>query len=340
VADRVADEYRRILAHCESNAALLPPYLVQQSRDWTGETYLAAYRGLLGAIPAPLSGKRAVDFGCKYGHLAPLLLAHGCTEVIGVDAQADYVDAGNALFGTLYSNVRLVRSEEGLIPVQPDAADLVIMNEVISHVNPAFLDTIWRETARILSRGGLLFISDGNNAANPMVQRVLPELYAKWENGPDGAPTDRDVVTTSFVNRRKAMIRERYPGLQGDEVDFVAENTSGLFGTAFLRTVDDYVRTKALIRRPYRYGDCPVSPEASGIVMERGFHPAQLELALAEYGFAARQLKPALSFGGAGLRGLVRGLRDAAKHLARRATNRDWYRSLSEGFQLVAIKVR
>ena len=57
-------------------------------------------------------------------------------------------------------------------PVQADRiiaegqADLVIMNEVISHVNPAFLDTVWRETparsATSASVGGAAAYAVGN----------------------------------------------------------------------------------------------------------------------------------------------------------------------------------
>lgn len=344
MADRnmegVVDEYRRVRDYAERNAASYPPYLVQQSRDWTQLPLLEMYGSLLDVIPTPLAGKRVMDFGCKYGHLAPLLLSRGCSEVVGVDAQADYIKFGNLVMGELYPSVRLVQSAEGLIPLQAESVDVVIMNEVISHVNPAFLDTVWRETARVISKNGTLFISDGNNSANPWVQQVLPELYGKWENGPDGVRTDRDVVDQCYLSMRKERIREQRPELSEEQIELLAANTSGLFGGALQRVVDEFASTGQLIRRPYRPGDCPVHPGESGVVMERGFHPRQLELALLEYGFQARQLRPVPSFSGPGWRGLARGLHETLLHLLSRARSRDWYRSYSPGLQIVATKVR
>src|SRR5262249_28752764 len=69
-------------------------------------------------------------------------------------------------------------------------------------------------------------------------------------------------------------------------------NTSGLYGPFLERTIDRFRDTRALVRRPYRRGMCPVNPEGGYAVMERAFHPVRLELALDEYGFSAEQVKP------------------------------------------------
>ena len=215
------------------------------------------------------------------------------------------------------------------------------MNEVISHVNPSFLDTVWREMARILRPGGMLFISDGNNRANLEVQAVLPELYDKWENGPDGVRTDRDVVEDNFLGRRAKIVAERCPEMTAKQVEFVAVNTSGLFGDVLLDTIERYRTTGELVLRPFQKGMCPVNPTGSGVVMERAIHPIQLELALAEYGFSAHQLKP-VPFKPFTRPGLVGLLKDSVVYLRHQLRtlkeDPEDYRSNNVGFQLIAVK--
>jgi SAM-dependent methyltransferase len=233
-----------------------------------------------------------VDFGCKYGHLLPWFVVAGVSEAIGVEVEDSYVEEGRSIFEALYANVRILKEEQGCIPLQPDTVDFVLVNEVISHVNPTYLDMVYAEIARVLKSGGRVLISDGNNIANAECQAALTPLYEAWENGPDGTKTDRDTVSESYLTRRRKIIQSRHPRLDPTRVDFLARNTSGLFGDFLIRVIDEYVQTGELIRRPYRRGVCPTNPSPSGVVMERGFHPVQVELALASYGLEAWQVLP------------------------------------------------
>jgi SAM-dependent methyltransferase len=333
----IRDEYRKVLEYCETRRDRLPEYLLRQSRSYHEGLY-RDYERLLDVIPAPLAGKTVADFGCKFGHLIPLLLARGSREAIGIDVVDDHVRAGAELFGALYPNARVIKSEDGLIPLQSGTVDVLLMNEVISHVNPSYLDTVWSEASRILKAGGILFISDGNNRANADARAKLVELYDKWENGPDGAQTDRDVVTIPFLDRRKTFIRERHPALPPETVEHLALNTSGLFGGQLARVLDRYVATGELVRRPYRRGACPMSPDESGVMMERAFLPQQLELALIEYGFDARQVVPPPALGRHGLLGPAKDLYARLRHRLKSALDPEWHRSAQEGFQIIAVK--
>jgi SAM-dependent methyltransferase len=335
--DAIRDEYLKVLEYCEARRDRLPEYLLRQSRRYYEGLY-ADYGRLLDAMAMPLAGKTVVDFGCKFGHLIPLLLARGAREAVGIDVDDDHVRAGAEVFGALYPNARVVRSEDGLVPLQSGTVDVIIMIEVISHVNPSFLDTVWSEASRVLRTGGILFISDGNNRANAEVRATLVELYDKWENGPDGARTDRDIVTTPFLERRRKFISERHPALPAEKVEHLALNTSGLFGGLLARVVDRYVASGELHLRPYRRGACPVSPYESGVVMERAFFPQQLEMALVEHGFDAKQIVPQPSYGRRGLLGPAKDLYVWMRHRLKTVLNPEWYRSAHDNFQIMAVR--
>ena len=337
--ERIIAEYARVLEFSERHRDTLPEYLLQQSVGFQQGLW-RSYRDLLQSIPASLAGQTVVDFGCKYGHLLPLLISLGAQMAIGVDAEEEYVTAGKLLFETLYPNARILRSEAGHIPLQPDSVDIVILNEVVSHINPGFLDTVWLESSRVLKMNGILFISDGNNIAHHDPQQVLPDLYEKWENGPEGARTDRDIVAKPFVIRRAEIIRNRHPHLSAAQIEYLAQNTSGLFGGFLEKVIDDYVQTEELIRRPYRRGICPTNPSPAGAVMERGLHPAWLEMALIEYGLIAQQIPPAPSFERPGMVGMLKDFFHWIRFHLRNLVTPGWQRASAPGFQIVAVKRR
>jgi SAM-dependent methyltransferase len=232
------------------------------------------------------------DIGCKYGHTLPLFLARGAARAIGIDVEEEYLSVGRRIVGDIYPTIAFVQSERGFLPLPPDSVDFVLMNEVISHVNPTMLPTLYSEIARILRPKGQVLISDGNNIANPDCARDLVQVYDAWENGPEGRNTGRDVVDGAFINLRKEIIRKRHPSLPPDRVDYLAANTSGLFGDYFSAVIDRFVATGELVERPYRRGLCPTNPSASGVVMEWGFRPEAVVMALEAYGLAARAVTP------------------------------------------------
>ena len=248
------------------------------------------YEVLLRRFPGSLEGKDVVDFGCKYGHVIPQAIAMGARSAIGIDVMDDYVSTATRVLGPRFPNASFYRTDECLIPLPSNSTDCLLANEVISHINPMFLETFYAEASRILRIGGSILISDGNNLANQPCQRALVPLYQSWENGPAGVKTDRDVVAEPYLDARRRLIREQCPEIPSSTVEYLAVNTSGLFGKQFQRVVDDYIQGRGFVERPYRQGMYPTCPITSGVVMERGFYPQQVELALRCYGVDAGQL--------------------------------------------------
>lgn len=142
----------------------------------------------------------------------------------------------------------------------------------------------------MLKPGGHILISDGNNRANSSCVADLRQLYRAWENGPEGTNTGRDVVNRSFRQRRRDVIAQARPALSAEQLDYLADTTSGLFGDRLLREVDKYLAGDGWVERRFRDGICPTNPMPGGVVMGRAFHPIQVELSLAEFGIDAKQV--------------------------------------------------
>ena len=329
-------EFERVLREAERRQA--PPYFIEMSRIFARDSFWKSYDGLIASLPVRVAGGTAVDIGCKYGHALPVFLCRGAKSAIGIDVVDEYLEAGRRILGDLYPAVRFEKTDEGRLPLPPSSVDFVLVNEVISHVNPMFLDNLYAEIGRVLKPGAHVLISDGNNIANVECRKALVELYDAWENGPSGRRTYRDTVTTCFLDRRRAIISARHPDLPEDRREYLAKNTSGLFGERFEQTVDAYVRTGQLVERPYRPGIFPTSPGGGGEVMERGFHPRQVEMSLAEFGIRAHQVLPPARLVVTGIRGTLGSLANLVRDRIGRRLNPDIGRGDSWGFQVLGVK--
>ena len=205
------------------------------------------------------------------------------------------VDAAKKLFEGYGGTVSFVASGDGYLPLDPASIDFVLMREMISHVNPTVLPIVWSELSRVLKPGGVVVISDGNNLDYPRMRKELHELFAAWENGPDGVKTSRDVVITSYRQRRVDEIHKIYPDLNEQRVGELADNTSGLWGETFRQAVHQAVHQGSLVRRPYRRDICPTNPDDTGVVMERPFRPQHVICELEGHGLKAQVVRPRLS---------------------------------------------
>ena len=138
-------------------------------------------RRLLG----PFTGNEvALDAGTGTGAVA-FALAPLVSEVVGVDTQVDYLDAGRS---NAPPNVRLVEGDVMELPFGYAEFDLVCCHRVLHHVRlPALAVS---ELARVARPGGKILIADQLGSVDPLVslemdrferlrdpthQRLLPE---------------------------------------------------------------------------------------------------------------------------------------------------------------------
>jgi SAM-dependent methyltransferase len=101
---------------------------------------------------------RILDFGCGYGRVAGFLWSHGYRNVIGVDPAPAMVAAARERFPELEFHVLDNASHVGV----PDAGvDAFLLISVLTCVpGDAGQRAIVQEATRVLSPGGLLYISD------------------------------------------------------------------------------------------------------------------------------------------------------------------------------------
>ncbi|ROT44020.1 class I SAM-dependent methyltransferase [Pusillimonas sp. NJUB218] len=288
--EKLRDTYRR-LAETSAKLSEMSEYFIEMTKLFEEQELWRDYVDVMRLAPS-VAGSVVVDIGCKFGHALPLFHSMGATSCIGVDVDDGYLSAGNAAFAAIEFPAGLVKSDDGYLPIESESVDFVLVNEVISHVNPIYLDTLYSEISRVLKVGGHILIADGNNRANTSCVTDLRKLFVSWERGPKGVNTGRDVVSEPFRDRRRDIIAKLCPQLSVTDLEYLADNTSGLFGDRLAIEVGKYLRKDGWVARPYRPGLCPTNPGPGGVVMERAFHPMQVELALAEFGIDARQVHP------------------------------------------------
>lgn len=275
--------YNRIKENAELTYAAIrsqatSPELQQIVAAWTESTWVSYLNFVVLHVPINPEGKTVLDFGCGHGLLAPLLLSLGAARYIGVDI-GEFSQLSE-LFSAEEGRVQFVNPDEGYLPLDAASVDLVIANEVISHVPPKDLPTIYEEWGRIVRPAGGLLVSDGNSLEDAAYfKRTLLPLYEAVERGAPGAsfgePPFIGQIACSYQDQRRNLLRSWFPSLTEEQATFLAANTAPLATDRLRRAGEQFLLDGTLIKRPYRPGHPPVNP-AHGGVEERGFRPASV----------------------------------------------------------------
>ena len=156
----------------------------------------------------------ALDSGCGTGALA-FALAPNVGEVVGVDVQEDYLDAGRAIAP---ANVRFLTGDAQALPFEYGTFDLAGSHRVLHHVRRPELAV--SELARVTRPGGRILVVDQLGSIDPLRsleldrferlrepthQRLLPDADIR------GYLDANDLVLVSFeVTNERVDIEHRF----------------------------------------------------------------------------------------------------------------------------------
>jgi SAM-dependent methyltransferase len=110
----------------------------------------------------PLSGSRVLDVGCGRGTWAVWAALHGAGYVLGLEPESDGSSNGSLkTFHRLIAELDLERVEGSSLPVQKlpvpiDPFDLVILYNVINHLNEDAVQRLHKDPAAVNSYKALL----------------------------------------------------------------------------------------------------------------------------------------------------------------------------------------
>jgi ubiquinone/menaquinone biosynthesis C-methylase UbiE len=137
---------------------------------------------------SPLEGKEiALDAGCGTGSLT-FALASFVAEVVGVDTNVEYLDAGRA---AAPSNVRLVEGDVTALPFGYAEFDLACCHRVLHHVRRPELAV--SELARVTQPGGRVFIADQLGSIDPLKSLELDRFERSRDPSHQRLLPDADV---------------------------------------------------------------------------------------------------------------------------------------------------
>jgi SAM-dependent methyltransferase len=227
--------------------------------------------------PSPRTGISLLDVGSGYGLDLLLLRLLGFESVCGIEIVPDIaalsrllLQAAGDVLGVDVGACTVEEADAERTGLPAGSFDRVTAIEMISHT-PS-LDRLLREMNRLLTPGGVLIISDGNNLSCTPYRLWLAR---KWQE-----TRDRELP------QRVACIQEHFPLLDEQAAVTLALHTELYSRERMLveiaRALEDDILPMAL----YTPGQAPIYFE-TGLWDERGFYPAELVESLRGYGFDA-----------------------------------------------------
>jgi len=255
------------------------PYFYEYYQHWNFGAGLSSYvqycYDLWKLSEAP--GKEVLDTGCGFGLTSVLFKAFGSSMAVGLDQSVEKIGVCNEILRRTRLNEENIIFVDGdclNLPFDEESFDVILAIEVISHVRDlnAFINEVWR----VLRSGGTFFVSDGNNVLNPAVYLQ----QKRWQIRSETGPVNGTGLSLPYVEARRRLIKDGFPNLSEDVVDWLVRATKGLWGQQIVQVVEHYVSTGSIptTNRRNNY----VNP-LTGEFQERLFDPIKLSRLLKTY---------------------------------------------------------
>jgi SAM-dependent methyltransferase len=241
--------------------------------------YMTTFRRLKG------EGKSILEVGSGHGFTSLLFALLGAREVQGIElipeAYKKSLEIKAAFDPTLPVHFTAGNAADGL-PYPDCTFDCLTLVEVISHVVCADFKAFLVEMARVLKPGGILFISDGNNARSPIRRKLNQDIWHRFEHGPITAPGETvhgHSVLNPFVDSRRKIAAAAVPTLTPEECEIIARGTFCFSGEQVEAAARLYAENHESPVSFYRPGVCPIEP-IQHIYIEKLFDPIELRAML------------------------------------------------------------
>ncbi len=232
-------------------------------------------------------GKILMDAGCGAGTFSILLSLLGAKQVYAIDHNADCVKMTKSLVGIAnLSNIEAIHSDVGKVRLPKASVDGVFSIEGISHYRDykAFL----KMSTNVLTKGGFLYIRDGNNAMSPFVKKRAPKIWDTFENSPKGTIVfETKTNDICYLDMRKRIIEKNFTTLSHYEIEKFAKWTFAYSKDEIITVVDQFLKDDFSLKSEYAYGKCPLNPETNCYI-ERLFNPVSLKHELKYHGFRCK----------------------------------------------------
>ena len=211
-------------------------------------------------------GKAILEVGSGHGFTCVFFALLGAREVHGVDVMPSVIQVAEEVKRRVDPSLpvlfRLADAAQGL-PYDDGAFDVVLLVEMLSHVVMADLGAFLREMVRVLRAGGLLYLSDGNNARSWWRRR---QNYRIWERFDQGPPTRSDEtvhshrVGTPYAALRREMALKAVPSLSETEAERIAARTFRFTEPEVGEAARRYAVSGEWPNSPFQRRVCPIDP--------------------------------------------------------------------------------
>jgi 2-polyprenyl-3-methyl-5-hydroxy-6-metoxy-1,4-benzoquinol methylase len=171
------------------------------------EVYLRRILHLLRIARAPIYGKCILDAGCGFGMTSLVLRLLGAKWVVGIDLNRERLDVFCRMLHSLpfaIDGVSMYNMSAANMGFRGRSFDMILVNEVISHYSD--MGRFFSESKRILTPGGVLIVSDGNNYSNPLIRRKRIKLWQTLEQGTDRITVWGHRIEKSLKTQREEII--------------------------------------------------------------------------------------------------------------------------------------
>jgi 2-polyprenyl-3-methyl-5-hydroxy-6-metoxy-1,4-benzoquinol methylase len=258
----------------------------------SGEGILRTYLRLLDLGRCSPEGLDVLDAGCGLGLGLVAYGLSGARRLRGVDALPELVELARVYLPLLPEGIDFeLHHRDATETGFPDSSfDVVVSVEAVSHMLD--VDGFLAEAARVLRPGGKLIISDANNRLHRPTREYNLRLYETAELGTDHGiahTRHQHLLDEPYVTKRARIIRDAAPHLAREQVDFLADHTSGMVEDEIISAVRKYVERGAEPEAIYEPGTVPVEPY-SAQVNERMFDPFDLRRRVQRHGFSAKAM--------------------------------------------------